>query len=92
MRRTGILTALGLAGLLWLAESAASEWSAFWGERDDANQEQVDHSAWQSILDTYLRIDSSEAAGAPPAYAGHWRKPIRLPRAAKQRRRSGASG
>ena len=65
MRRTGILTALGLAGLLWLAESAASEWSAFWGERDDANQEQVDHSAWQSILDTYLRIDSSEAAGTP---------------------------
>ena len=63
MRYTGVPAALlGLAGLLWLAEAAASEWTAFWSERDDANQEQVDHRAWQSILDTYLRTDSSAPA------------------------------
>ena len=69
MTHGGVLSALGLAGLLWLAEAAASEWLSFWSERDDANQQQVDHGAWQSILDGYLRVDRSQPVGAATAAA-----------------------
>ena len=61
-----MLAGFVLAGLLWPAQAASSEWTDFWSERDDANQEQIDHGAWQSILDGYLRVGSSEAADAPP--------------------------
>lgn len=61
-----MLAGVVLAGLLWPAQAAASEWKAFWSERNEANQEQIDHGAWQSILDGYLRVGSSEAADALP--------------------------
>ena len=55
----GARRALLAAGALAFAigAAAASDHPAFWGERDDANTEQIDHGAWQATLDAYLNAD-----------------------------------
>ena len=46
--------AVCLAALVCCA-AAANDVTEFWQSRDDANAASIDHSAWQAILDGYLR-------------------------------------
>lgn len=45
-----------LAFAVWSASAEVAH-AAFWAARDDANAATIDHSAWQEILDVYLRPD-----------------------------------
>ena len=58
--RLRLSVACGL-GLLLLASAlavqATEDIAAFWSQRDDSSEQQVDHSPWQAILDRYLQTD-----------------------------------
>ena len=56
LHRPGLL-ALSLLGALAGNSCAAkqSDPGAFWAEHDDSSTETIDHAAWQTILDGYLR-------------------------------------
>ena len=57
--RLNTAAAFAVVALLCLANpiAAAQEQAEFWSARDDANTSTIDHSAWQAILDAYLRAD-----------------------------------
>ena len=46
-----------LALVLAVSAGADVDHSTFWADRDDSNTATIDHSAWQGILDGYLRTD-----------------------------------
>ena len=56
---TDVLRPMLAAAALACAVGAAADvdHATFWSERGDANTEQIDHSAWQATLDTYLSAD-----------------------------------
>ena len=55
--------AAGLIGLTLLTSAVPAQSKPklipFWDASDESNTSQIDHSAWQEILDTYLRSHSS---------------------------------
>ena len=56
--RSSVACGLGLLLLASaLAVQAEEDFAAFWNQRDDSSEQQVDHSPWQAILDRYLQAD-----------------------------------
>ena len=53
-RRTAAIVCLATVAC---CGAAANDVTEFWQARDDTSQASVDHSAWQAILDGYLRTD-----------------------------------
>ena len=55
--------AAGLIGLTLITGSVPAQSKSklipFWDASEESNTSQIDHSAWQEILDTYLRAHSS---------------------------------